>query len=152
MQLARSLKVPCIYLSANSGARIGLPEEIKDLFDIAWNDPSDPDKVGRSYYIQVVQLIGAIIWMIIIIVTIVTVIRASSTCTWVQRSTRRWARRTPWRWRCWRRTGRSDTRSTPSSVSHPFPGVFCRPFVRLIRVILLIILLLVMLITYSITR
>ncbi|ESN91710.1 hypothetical protein HELRODRAFT_70230, partial [Helobdella robusta] len=48
MQLARQLKVPCIYLSANSGARIGLAEEIKHLFHVAWIDADDPDK-GFNY-------------------------------------------------------------------------------------------------------
>jgi acetyl-CoA carboxylase/biotin carboxylase 1 len=47
-ELARSLGLPRIYLSANSGARIGLAEEIMSLFDIAWNDPAKPEK-GFKY-------------------------------------------------------------------------------------------------------
>jgi len=43
--MARKLRIPRIYLSANSGARLGLAEEIKPLFRIAWEDPSNPDKV-----------------------------------------------------------------------------------------------------------
>jgi acetyl-CoA carboxylase/biotin carboxylase 1 len=44
-ELARKLKVPRIYIAANSGARIGLAEEIKQLFRVAWEDPEEPDKV-----------------------------------------------------------------------------------------------------------
>lgn len=44
---ARRRKVPRIYISANSGARIGLAEEIKSLFNVAWEDPSDPEKVNH---------------------------------------------------------------------------------------------------------
>lgn len=42
---ARRLKIPRIYISANSGARIGLAEEVKSLFKIAWEDSQEPDKV-----------------------------------------------------------------------------------------------------------
>lgn len=38
-------QIPRIYIAANSGARIGLAEEIKHLFRVAWEDPSEPDKV-----------------------------------------------------------------------------------------------------------
>lgn len=47
-EMARKLKIPRIYVSVNSGARIGLAEEIKALFKIAWEDPDEPDKV--CYY------------------------------------------------------------------------------------------------------
>ncbi|KAJ9106305.1 hypothetical protein QFC21_001450 [Naganishia friedmannii] len=50
-ELARSLGLPRIYLSANSGARIGLAEEIMGLFDIAWNDPSRPEKGFKYMYL-----------------------------------------------------------------------------------------------------
>ena len=43
-ELARQLGIPRIYLSANSGARIGLAEELKDLFKVAWLEPGNPDK------------------------------------------------------------------------------------------------------------
>jgi len=45
---ARAHGLPRIYLSANSGARIGLAEEIMHLFSCAWNDPQQPDK-GIDY-------------------------------------------------------------------------------------------------------
>jgi len=45
---ARERGVPRVYLAANSGARIGLAEEMKKLFRVAWTDPSDPSK-GHKY-------------------------------------------------------------------------------------------------------
>jgi acetyl-CoA carboxylase / biotin carboxylase 1 len=50
-ELARKLGIPRIYLSANSGARIGLAEEVKRLFSVAWTDPSNPDKGFRYIYL-----------------------------------------------------------------------------------------------------
>ncbi|XP_052244589.1 acetyl-CoA carboxylase-like isoform X1 [Dreissena polymorpha] len=47
-ELARAGGLPRVYISANSGARIGLAEEVKHLFRVAWNDPQDLDK-GFSY-------------------------------------------------------------------------------------------------------
>ncbi|KJA28198.1 hypothetical protein HYPSUDRAFT_129635 [Hypholoma sublateritium FD-334 SS-4] len=47
-QYARNLGLPRIYLSANSGARIGLAEEALPLFSAAWNDDARPEK-GVNY-------------------------------------------------------------------------------------------------------
>ncbi|KAH8832774.1 acetyl CoA carboxylase [Flagelloscypha sp. PMI_526] len=47
-QYARELGLPRIYLSANSGARLGLAEEALSLFSAAWNDESNPEK-GVDY-------------------------------------------------------------------------------------------------------
>ncbi|KAI0796098.1 acetyl CoA carboxylase [Abortiporus biennis] len=47
-QYAREHGLPRIYLSANSGARIGLAEEIMHLFSCAWTDPEHPEK-GFDY-------------------------------------------------------------------------------------------------------
>ena len=44
-EYSRKMGLPRFYLSANSGARIGLAEEIKHLFNVAWEDAADPDKV-----------------------------------------------------------------------------------------------------------
>lgn len=44
-EMARAEGIPKIYLAANSGARIGLAEEIKHMFHVAWVDPEDPHKV-----------------------------------------------------------------------------------------------------------
>lgn len=43
--MARSQGLPFVYISANSGARIGLAEEVKHHFKVAWNDPLAPEKV-----------------------------------------------------------------------------------------------------------
>lgn len=45
---AREHGLPRIYLSANSGARIGLAEEVMNLFSCAWNDDVHPEK-GIDY-------------------------------------------------------------------------------------------------------
>nr|CAD7441865.1 unnamed protein product [Timema bartmani] len=47
-ELSRSLQIPRIYIAANSGARIGLAEEIKHLFRVAWEDSEEPDKASCS--------------------------------------------------------------------------------------------------------
>ncbi|KAK7060862.1 acetyl-coenzyme-A carboxylase [Paramarasmius palmivorus] len=47
-QYARELGLPRIYLSANSGARLGLAEEIMPFFSAAWNDAAHPEK-GVNY-------------------------------------------------------------------------------------------------------
>ena len=50
-QLARKLGLPRIYVAANSGARIGLAEEIKHLFRVAWVDVVDPEKGFKYIYL-----------------------------------------------------------------------------------------------------
>ncbi|KAJ1977442.1 acetyl-coenzyme-A carboxylase [Dimargaris xerosporica] len=50
-KLARQLGVPRIYLSANSGARIGLAEEVQRLFRVAWENPDDVSKGFRYLYL-----------------------------------------------------------------------------------------------------
>ncbi|KAI0339517.1 hypothetical protein BDW22DRAFT_1361595 [Trametopsis cervina] len=47
-EYARDHGIPRIYLSANSGARIGLAEEVMPLFSAAWNDDEHPEK-GVDY-------------------------------------------------------------------------------------------------------
>lgn len=49
-ELARAEGIPRIYIAANSGARIGLAEEIKHMFQVAWVDPTDPYKVTRDWF------------------------------------------------------------------------------------------------------
>ncbi|XP_015432186.1 PREDICTED: acetyl-CoA carboxylase isoform X1 [Dufourea novaeangliae] len=48
---ARELGIPRIYFSANSGARIGLAEEVKALFRIAWEDENEPEKGYKYIYL-----------------------------------------------------------------------------------------------------
>ena len=50
-QLARILKIPRIYIATNSNARIGLTEEIKHLFRVAWVESSDPEKGFKYIYL-----------------------------------------------------------------------------------------------------
>ncbi|PKU35225.1 hypothetical protein llap_14471 [Limosa lapponica baueri] len=58
-ELARTHGIPRIYVAANSGARIGLAEEIRHMFHVAWEDPDDPYKVlGREVYTSNNQLGG----------------------------------------------------------------------------------------------
>lgn len=45
---ARKRGIPRIYLAANSGARIGVAEEIRDVLQVDWVDPSNPMK-GFNY-------------------------------------------------------------------------------------------------------
>lgn len=50
-ELARAEGIPRIYISANSGARIGLAEEIRHMFQVAWIDPEDPYKGFKYLYL-----------------------------------------------------------------------------------------------------
>ena len=50
-ELARKLGIPRIYLSANSGARIGMAEELIPHFSAAWNDPSKPQAGFKYLYL-----------------------------------------------------------------------------------------------------
>ncbi|CAF1116980.1 unnamed protein product [Rotaria sordida] len=50
-ELSRLERIPRIYIAANSGARIGLAEELKFLYRIAWNDPKDIDKGIQYLYL-----------------------------------------------------------------------------------------------------
>ncbi|XP_039717703.1 acetyl-CoA carboxylase 2 isoform X1 [Pteropus medius] len=50
-EMARAEGIPKIYLAANSGARIGLAEEIKHMFQVAWVSPEDPHKGFKYLYL-----------------------------------------------------------------------------------------------------
>jgi acetyl-CoA carboxylase / biotin carboxylase 1 len=50
-ELARKLGIPRIYLSANSGARIGMAEEFIPHFSVAWNNPEKPDSGFKYLYL-----------------------------------------------------------------------------------------------------
>ncbi|OLL26610.1 Acetyl-CoA carboxylase, partial [Neolecta irregularis DAH-3] len=47
-EFAQARGIPRIYLSANSGARLGIAEELLPLFSVAWKDKERPDK-GFNY-------------------------------------------------------------------------------------------------------
>ncbi|KAJ1998480.1 acetyl-coenzyme-A carboxylase, partial [Coemansia thaxteri] len=51
-QYARLHGYPRVYLSANSGARIGLAEEVRDLFRPCWRDPADPSQGFEYLYLS----------------------------------------------------------------------------------------------------
>ena len=44
-ELSRDEGLPRIFIAANSGARIGLADEVRGMFQVAWLDPTDPYKV-----------------------------------------------------------------------------------------------------------
>ena len=50
-ELARKLGIPRIYLSANSGARIGMAEELIPHFNAAWNDHMKPEAGFKYLYL-----------------------------------------------------------------------------------------------------
>ncbi|KAI7904359.1 acetyl-CoA carboxylase [Cokeromyces recurvatus] len=50
-ELARALGIPRIYLSANSGARIGLAEELISQFKVAWKEASNPSAGYKYLYL-----------------------------------------------------------------------------------------------------
>src|SRR5262249_16367786 len=51
-QLARKLGIPRIYLAVNSGARLGLAEEVKSSLRVAWHDPVRPEKGFKYIYLS----------------------------------------------------------------------------------------------------
>ncbi|KAJ7199684.1 acetyl-CoA carboxylase [Mycena pura] len=51
-QYAWKFGLPRIYLSANSGARIGLAEEALPLFSVAWNVDERPEKGIKYLYLS----------------------------------------------------------------------------------------------------
>lgn len=51
-ELARKMGIPRIYLSANSGARLGLAEEVMPHFKVAWNDANKPDQGFKYLYLD----------------------------------------------------------------------------------------------------
>ncbi|XP_053683269.1 acetyl-CoA carboxylase isoform X3 [Sabethes cyaneus] len=50
-ELSRQRKCPRVYISVNSGARIGLAEEVKSLFKVAWEDADEPEKGFKYLYL-----------------------------------------------------------------------------------------------------
>ncbi len=50
--LSREQGLPRLYIAANSGARIGLAEELKQLFKVAWVDDQQPDKGFKYLYLS----------------------------------------------------------------------------------------------------
>ncbi|EPE05929.1 acetyl- carboxylase [Ophiostoma piceae UAMH 11346] len=51
-EMARKLGIPRLYLSANSGARLGLATELMPYFKVLWNDPSKPELGFKYLYLD----------------------------------------------------------------------------------------------------
>ena len=49
--LACAKKLPLIYLAANSGARLGVAEEIKSCFRVGWSDEQSPERGFQYIYV-----------------------------------------------------------------------------------------------------
>ena len=54
--LSRELGLPRVYIAANSGARIGLAEELKHLYKVAWVDETTPNKGFRYLYLLPLEI------------------------------------------------------------------------------------------------
>ncbi|KAH9617543.1 hypothetical protein KSS87_000856 [Heliosperma pusillum] len=50
-ELACSKKLPLVYLAANSGARLGVSEEVKACFKVGWSDESSPERGFQYVYL-----------------------------------------------------------------------------------------------------
>eukprot|EP00603_Paraphysomonas_imperforata_P004269 CAMPEP_0114418674 /NCGR_PEP_ID=MMETSP0103-20121206/3623_1 /TAXON_ID=37642 ORGANISM="Paraphysomonas imperforata, Strain PA2" /NCGR_SAMPLE_ID=MMETSP0103 /ASSEMBLY_ACC=CAM_ASM_000201 /LENGTH=2325 /DNA_ID=CAMNT_0001587049 /DNA_START=49 /DNA_END=7026 /DNA_ORIENTATION=+ len=50
-EFARASGIPRLYLAANSGARIGMAQSLKDKFDVCWTDVNDPSKGFQYIYL-----------------------------------------------------------------------------------------------------
>ncbi|KAK9423006.1 putative Acetyl-CoA carboxylase [Seiridium unicorne] len=51
-ELARALGIPRIYLSANSGARLGIADELIPHFKVAWNNPERQEAGFKYLYLD----------------------------------------------------------------------------------------------------
>ena len=51
-ELAMDQRIPCVYISANSGARIGLDKDVQGRFRIKWEDETNPSKGFRYLYLD----------------------------------------------------------------------------------------------------
>ena len=51
-EFALENRLPVIYLAANSGARVGLANELKQCMKIAWTNPDDPTKGFQYMYLS----------------------------------------------------------------------------------------------------
>jgi acetyl-CoA carboxylase/biotin carboxylase 1 len=50
-EYAREKRIPRLYIAANSGARIGLADQVKKTFKVAFNDPSKPENGFDFLYV-----------------------------------------------------------------------------------------------------
>ena len=50
-EFAREKRIPRLYVAANSGARIGLADSVKQRFKVAFKDPAKPDNGFDFIYV-----------------------------------------------------------------------------------------------------
>eukprot|EP00850_Spirogloea_muscicola_P013374 SM000090S24336 [mRNA] locus=s90:291408:309581:- [translate_table: standard] len=50
--LAGRKGVPLVYIAANSGARVGLAEEVRSCFKVEWSDPKNPNSGFQYLYLD----------------------------------------------------------------------------------------------------
>jgi acetyl-CoA carboxylase/biotin carboxylase 1 len=50
-EYARQMRIPRLYIAANSGARIGLSDRVKKMFKVAFKDPAKPDNGFDLLYV-----------------------------------------------------------------------------------------------------
>jgi acetyl-CoA carboxylase/biotin carboxylase 1 len=51
-EYARLLRIPRLYIAANSGVRIGLADSVKKFFKAAFKDPSKPENGFDFLYLS----------------------------------------------------------------------------------------------------
>lgn len=51
MKVAQKQGIPLVFISANSGARVGLDEAVKACFQVEWKDPSDVSRGAKYLYL-----------------------------------------------------------------------------------------------------
>merc|ERR1719181_1061602 len=52
VETAIARKIPVVYLAANSGARIGLAEEVRAAFKVSWVSDKDPSQGVAYLYLE----------------------------------------------------------------------------------------------------
>ncbi len=45
-------RIPVMYLAANSGARVGLADEVKQCLRVEWQNPEEPQKGFKYLYLS----------------------------------------------------------------------------------------------------
>lgn len=51
VKVAQKQGIPLVFISANSGARVGLDEAVKACFQVEWKDPSDVSRGAKYIYL-----------------------------------------------------------------------------------------------------
>ena len=51
-EYALQRQIPVLYLAANSGARVGLANEVKQCLQVEWHNPEEPQKGFKYLYLS----------------------------------------------------------------------------------------------------